>query len=79
MLIVPSFMGRNNDVLDHILWKYNYEGQNEGNNGGNMRYDYGLYHRELGEQFLVLAREIFLVNPFSLICGASSNSLRLKR
>ena len=25
-----------------------------GNNGGNMMYDYGLYHRELGEQFFVL-------------------------
>ena len=47
-------MGRNNDVLDHFQWKYNCEGRNEGNNGGNMMYGYGLYHRELGEHFFVL-------------------------
>ena len=49
---------RNNDVLDHILWKYNCEGKNGGNNGGNMMYDYGLDHRELGEHFLVLTLSI---------------------
>ena len=26
--------GRNNNVLDHIWWKFSYEGQNGGNNGG---------------------------------------------
>ena len=34
--------------------EFNYEVQNEGNDGGNMLYNYGLDHRELGEQFLVL-------------------------
>ena len=47
-------MGRNNDVLDHFLWRYDYEGQNGGNNGGNMMYDHGLDHGDLGERFLVL-------------------------
>ena len=46
--------GRNNNVLDHILWKFSFEGQNGGNNGGNMMYDYGLDHGELGEQIFVL-------------------------
>ena len=41
--------GRNNNVLDHILWKFSFEGQNGGNNGGNMMYDYGLEHGELQE------------------------------
>ena len=54
MFIIPSFVERNNDGLDHFLWKYNCEGQNEGNNGGNMMYDYGLDHREVGESFLML-------------------------
>ena len=36
------------------LVEINCEGQNGGNNGGNMMYDYGLDHRELGEQFFVL-------------------------
>ena len=44
----------NNNVLDHIWWKFSCEGQNGGNNGGNMMYSYGLDHRELGEQFFVL-------------------------
>ena len=26
MFTIPSFMGRNNGVLDHFLWKYNCEG-----------------------------------------------------
>ena len=46
--------GRNNNVLDHIQWNFSCEGKNGGNNGGNMMYDYGLYHGELGDQFLVL-------------------------
>ena len=32
--------------------------KNEENNGGNMMYDYGLDHRELGEQFFVLTLKI---------------------
>ena len=43
--------GRNNNVLDQLWWNFNCEGKNGGNNGGNMVYDYGLDHRELGEQF----------------------------
>ena len=54
MLTIPSFMGRNNGILDHCLWKYNCEGQNGGNNCGNMMYDYGLDHGELDEHFFVL-------------------------
>ena len=46
--------GRNNNVLDHIWWNFSCEGQNGGNNGGNMMYSYGLDHRRLGEFFLVL-------------------------
>ena len=46
--------GRNNNVLDHILWIFSCEVQNGGNNDGNMMYDYGLDHGELGEHFLVL-------------------------
>ena len=34
--------------------EFNCEGQTEGNNGGNMMYNYGLDHREPGEHFLVL-------------------------
>ena len=30
---------------------FNCEGQNGGNNGGIMMYNYDLDHRELGEQF----------------------------
>ena len=44
----------NNNVLDHICWNFSCEGQNGGNNGENMMYDYALDHEELGEQFLVL-------------------------
>ena len=54
MLTIPSFMGRNNDVLDHFYWKYNCEGQNVRNNGWNMMYGYGLDHGDLGEHFFVL-------------------------
>ena len=46
--------GRNNNVLDHFWWNFNCEGQNGGNNCGIMMCNYGLDHRELGEQFLVL-------------------------
>ena len=45
--------GRNNNVLDHNWWIFNCEGQNRGNNDGNMMYEYGLDHVELGEYFLV--------------------------
>ena len=34
--------------------EFNCEGKNGGNNGGIMMYNYGLDHREIGEQFLVL-------------------------
>ena len=34
--------------------EFNYEGKNGGNNGGIMMYNYGLDHRELCVQFLVL-------------------------
>ena len=34
--------------------EFNHEGQNEGNNGGTMMYNYGLDHREICGQFLVL-------------------------
>ena len=34
--------------------EFNYEGQNEGNNGGIMMYNIGLYHRDLSGQFFVL-------------------------
>ena len=34
--------------------EFNHEGQNGGNNGEIMMYNYSLDHRELGEQFLVL-------------------------
>ena len=44
----------NNNVLDHIWWNFSSEGQNGGNNGGNMMYDYGLDHGELGEHLFLL-------------------------
>ena len=34
--------------------EFNCEGQNEGNNGGTMMYNYVLDHRELCGQILVL-------------------------
>ena len=46
--------GRNTKVLDKFWWNFSYEGQNGGYNGGIMMYNYGLDHRELGEQFLLL-------------------------
>ena len=51
--------GSNNNDLDHIWWIFSCEGQNRGNNGGNMMNDYGLGHGELGEYFLVLSKGIF--------------------
>ena len=45
---------RNNNVLDQFWWDFSCEGQNRGNNGGTMMYNYGLDHRELCGQFLVL-------------------------
>ena len=56
MLNFPSLRGRNNDVLDQIWCNFSCEGQNGGNNGGNMTYDYGLDHGKLGEHFLVLTK-----------------------
>ena len=50
-----------------ILVKFNCEGQNEGNNGGIMMYNYGLDHRKLGENFLVLT-------DFPLMCEGGSSS-----
>ena len=34
--------------------EFNCEGQNSRNNGGTMMYNYGLDHKDLGGQFLVL-------------------------
>ena len=62
MPTIPSFLASNNDFLDHFLRKYNFEGQNEGNNGGNMMYGYALDHGELGEHFLVLTNYMEKVN-----------------
>ena len=59
--------GRNNNVLDHNWWNFSCEGQNGGNNGGIMMYNYGLERRELGEQFLVLT-------DCPLICEGMSSS-----
>ena len=67
MLTIPSFVGRNNGVLEHFLWKYNYEGQKYGKYGGNMMYVYGLDHVKLGEHFLVLI-------DFPLMCEGRSSS-----
>ena len=46
--------GRDNNILDHIWQNFSFEGQNGGNNGGNMMYGYGLDHGDPGEHFLVL-------------------------
>ena len=48
--------GRNNNALDHIWWKFSFEGENGGNNGGDMMYEYGLYHGELAEHCFVLTK-----------------------
>ena len=57
--------GINNNVLDHIWWKFRSEGQNGGNNGLNMMYNYGLDHRDLGEIFLVLtSRTLMEKHPY---------------
>ena len=53
--------------MDHIEWKYSCGGQNGWNNGGNMIYDYGLDHGELGEHFLVLTY-------YSLMCEYKRSS-----
>ena len=44
-----------NNVLDHIWWNFSCEGQNGGNNGGNMMYNYGLDCRDLGEYWVKYA------------------------
>ena len=41
-------------MFDHIWWNFSCEGQNRGNNGRNMMYNYVLDNGELGEHFLVL-------------------------
>ena len=51
MLNFPVFMGERIIMFGPFLEEFNCEGQNEGNNGGIMRYNYGLDHGELGEQF----------------------------
>ena len=61
-------MGRNNNVLDYIWCKFSCEGQNGGNNGGNMMYNYGLDHGDLGEHFFVLTL-VGLLSKDSLISG----------
>ena len=39
--------------------------KNGGNNGGNMKYDYGLHHKEIGEQcFVLTCIKPFLMLPF---------------
>ena len=45
--------------------EFNCEGQNRGNNGGIMMYNYGLDNRELGEQFLVLTTRITNALPYN--------------
>ena len=47
--------------------EFNCEGQNQGNTGGIMMYNYGLEHRELGEHFLVLI-------DYPLMCEGRSSS-----
>ena len=58
---------RNNNVLDYIWCKFSCEGQNGGNNGGNMMYNYGLDHRDLGEPF-------FALTDCPLVCEGRSSS-----
>ena len=38
-------------MFGQILVEFNCEGQNQGNNGGIMMYNYGLDHGGIGEQF----------------------------
>ena len=54
MLNFPIFRGGDNNVLVHFLWNFNCECKTGENNGGIMMYNYGLDHRDLGEQFFVL-------------------------
>ena len=58
---------RNNNVLDNIWWNFSCECQNGGNDGGNMMYEYGLDHGELGEHFFVLT-------DFPLMCEGINSS-----
>ena len=53
--------GINNTILDQFWWNFNCEVQNEWNNGGTMMYNYGLDHREICGNFLVLT-------GFSVMC-----------
>ena len=54
-------------IFGPILVEFNCEGQNGGNNGGTMMYNYGLDHRELCGQFLVLT-------DFPLMCEGKISS-----
>ena len=57
MLIIPSFVGRNNDVFDHFCGNTIVKVKIK----GNMMYVYGLDHGELGEHFLVLKILLFVL------------------
>ena len=46
------------------------KGQNEEKNGGNMMYDYGLDHREIGEHFFVLTTAT-LCTSYSCTLGST--------
>ena len=59
MLNFLAFMGGGVIMFCTIFVEFNYEGQNQGNNGGIMMYNYGLYHRELVEHFSVLTLGFF--------------------
>ena len=68
MLNFPVFMGEGIIMFWTIVGGFfSCEGQNRGNNGGIMMYNYGLDHRELGEQFLVLT-------DFPLMCEGRISS-----
>ena len=49
--------------MDHIWWNFSCEGQNGGNNGGNMMYEYRLDNGELGEHLLVLIEGVLYPYP----------------
>ena len=59
--------GKNNNVLDHIWWNFSCEGKNGGNNSGIRMSNYGLDHRDPGDQFSVLT-------DCPLICEGRSSS-----
>ena len=47
-------MGKGIIMFWTILVGFSCEGQNGGNNGGTMMYNYGLEHRDICGKFLVL-------------------------